>query len=237
MRRAAARILLRRPAPGLELRVDFTDNGLVSTLSTSDQAFLYAGCRATALNAQDVLATPSSAGEHIYLLTGASVAQLVRSGKRSVAVGLVGFAGAVGLHYALDTGPSGFTMLVQGRGNAWTIEGDALRSMVVARPAMLLAISRYLWADAQALASYAANLQSQTVTQRLACWIVSSRGSDGDATLELTHVHLARMLGVRRASISLAALELRARGLLDYSRGHIVVRDLAGLRDLAGGHR
>jgi CRP-like cAMP-binding protein len=217
--------------------VNFTDNGLVSTLSLSDQAFLYAGCRATVLNAHEVLATPSSAGEHIYLLTGASVAQLVRSGARSVAVGLVGFAGAVGLHYALDTGPSGFTMLVQGPGNAWTIEGDALRSMLVARPGMLLAISRYLWADAQELARYAGNLQSQTVTQRLARWIVSSRGSQADAALALTHAHLARMLGVRRASISLAAVELRAHGLLDYTRGHIVVRDAAGLQALAREHR
>lgn len=217
--------------------MNFTDNGLVSTLTASDQAFLYAGCRATVLNADDVLATPSSAGEHIYLLTGANVAQLVRSGARSVAVGLVGFAGAVGLHYALDTGPSGFTMLVQGPGSAWTIEGDALRSMVVARPAMLLAISRYLWADAQELARYAGHLQSQTVTQRLARWIVGSRGSQADAALGLTHAHLARMLGVRRASISLAALELRARGLLDYTRGHIMVRDAAGLQALAGGHR
>jgi hypothetical protein len=42
---------------------------------------------------------------------------------------------------------------------------------------------------------------------------------------------------VRRASISLAAVELRAHGLLDYTRGHIVVRDAAGLQALAREHR
>lgn len=218
--------------------MNFTDNGLVSSLSPTDQAVLRAGCRATVLNARDVLATPSGAGEHVYLLAGASVAQMVRSGAAgSVAVGLVGFAGAVGLQFALGMGPSAFTLLVQGHGDAWTIEGDSLRSMVVARPAMLLAISRHLWADSQELAHYAGNLQSQTVMQRLARWIVKSRGGHPDAPLKLTHAHLARMLGVRRASISLAALELRALGLLDYTRGSIVVRDQAGLQALAHGHR
>lgn len=216
----------------------FTDNGLVATLSLPDQRFLRAGCRATVLNARDVLATPSGAGEHVYLLAGASVAQLVRSGAAgSVAVGLVGFAGAVGLQFGLGMGPSAFTLLVQGHGSAWTIEGDALRSMVVARPTMLLAISRHLWADSQELADYAGNLQSQTVTQRLASWLVKSRGGHADAPLKLTHAHLARMLGVRRASISLAAIELRTLRLLDYTRGHIVVRDQAGLQALAREHR
>lgn len=218
--------------------MNFTDNSLVSTLSPSDQAFLHAGCRATVLNARDVLATPSSTAEHVYLLAGASVAQLVRSGAAgSVAVGLVGFAGVAGLQFAVHTGPSAFTLLVQGHGSAWTIEGDTLRRMVVARPAMLLAVSRYLWADSQELAHYAASLQSQTVAQRLARWIVKSLGGRVDAPLALTHAHLAHMLGVRRASISLAALELRARGLLDYTRGRIVVRDAAGLQALARAHR
>jgi CRP-like cAMP-binding protein len=218
--------------------VNFTDNGLVATLTLPDQAFLRTACRATVLNARDVLATPSGAGEHIYLLAGASVAQMVRSGATgSVAVGLVGMAGAVGLQFALGMGPSAFTLLVQGPGSAWTIEGDALRGMLAARPAMLLAVSRYLWVDSQELAHYAGNLQSQTVAQRLAHWIVKSQGSGLGATLELTHAHLARMLGVRRASISLAALELRASGLLDYTRGRIVVRDQAGLQALAREHR
>lgn len=218
--------------------MNFTDNGLVATLSLPDQALLRAGCRATVLNARDVLATPAGADEHIYLLAGASVAQMVRSGATgSVSVGLVGMAGAVGLQFGLGMGPSAFTLLVQGPGSAWTIQGDALRSMLAARPAMLLAISQHLWADSQELARYAGNLQSQTLTQRLARWIVKSQGSRVDAALDLTHAHLARMLGVRRASISLAALDLRAQGLIDYTRGRIVVRDQAGLQALAREHR
>lgn len=219
--------------------MNFTDNGLVSTLSQPDQGILRAGCRAVVLNAHDVLTTPTSNHvESVYFLTGASVAQLVHHrATGSVAVGLVGYAGAVGLQFALDMGPSAFTLLVQDRGTAWVINGAALRSMAVASPTMLLAISRHLWADSQELARYAGNLQSQTVAQRLARWIVRSQGQRVDAVLELTHAHLARMLGVRRASISAAALELREQGLLDYTRGRVVVRDRAALEAVARSHR
>jgi CRP-like cAMP-binding protein len=218
--------------------VNFTDNRFVSTLSQPDQAALLLRCRSTVLRARDILAGPTSVTEHVYFLTGASVAQMVPSGRTThVAVGLVGFSGVVGLQFALDTGPSSLTLLVQERGPAWVIDGDVLHSMIVARPTMLLAISRYLWADAQELAHYAGSVQSQTVAQRLARWIVKSQGGRTGVRLMLTHAHIADMLGVRRASVSAAAIDLREQGLLDYTRGQFTVRDQAGLEALALSHR
>jgi hypothetical protein len=218
--------------------VNFTDNRFVSTLSQPDQAALLLRCRSTVLRARDILAGPTSATEHVYFLTGACVAQLVPSGLTThVAVGLVGCSGVAGLQLALDTGPSTLTLLVQERGNAWMIDGDVLHSMIVARPSMLLAISRYMWGDAQELAHYAGSVQSQTVAQRLARWLVKSQGGRTGVMLKLTHAHIAEMLGVRRASVSAAALELREQGLVDYTRGQFSVRDQAGLEALALSHR
>jgi hypothetical protein len=218
--------------------VNFTDNRFVSTLSQPDQAALLLRCRSTVLRARDVLASPTSATEHVYFLTGACVAQLVPSGRTThVAVGLVGCSGVAGLQLALDTGPSTLTLLVQERGAAWMIDGAVLHSMIIARPSMLLAISRHMWGDAQELAYYAGSVQSQTVAQRLARWLVKSQGGRTGVMLRLTHAHIAEMLGVRRASVSAAALELREQGLVDYTRGQFSVRDQAGLEALALSHR
>lgn len=55
------------------------------------------------------------------------------------------------------------------------------------------------------------------------------------ASEQVTHEHLAAMLGVRRVSVTLAAAELRAARLVDYQRGRLRVLDWAGLESAAQG--
>ena len=42
-------------------------------------------------------------------------------------------------------------------------------------------------------------------------------------TLKLTHEQIARTLGVYRPSVTCIALEMRKKGLIDYSRGGITI--------------
>ncbi len=47
--------------------------------------------------------------------------------------------------------------------------------------------------------------------------------------LRMTQDLIANMLGVRRESVTEAAIELQTAGLIRYSRGHIMVLDRPGL--------
>lgn len=47
------------------------------------------------------------------------------------------------------------------------------------------------------------------------------------------HAHLADMLGVRRAGVTLAAVELKEMGLVDYQRGRVHILDSEGLSAVA----
>lgn len=51
--------------------------------------------------------------------------------------------------------------------------------------------------------------------------------------LVLTHAHMAQMLGVRRASISIAAREMKIKRYITYSRGRIALLNMPALQALA----
>jgi CRP-like cAMP-binding protein len=72
-----------------------------------------------------------------------------------------------------------------------------------------------------------------TIQQRCARWLLMAHDRAGSDTFELTHITLARMLDVRRAGVTEAALTLKQAGLIDYKRGEITVLDRAGLEAAA----
>lgn len=216
--------------------MDLSDNGLVAGLGAADRALLQKRCVSVALDAGDVLARPGEPGHHVYFLAGATVACVVHgSHGASLALALAGRDGAAGLQLALGLGTGNFTLLVQTAGPAWRADSEALRRLAKRRPALLLAFSRYLWSASEQVATLAARAQSQDVKARLAGWILLSAQHGHVGELRLTHEHLATMLGVRRASVTLAAAELRAKHLVAYQRGRLRVLDWAGLEAAAQG--
>src|SRR6266576_2916517 len=79
----------------------------------------------------------------------------------------------------------------------------------------------------QGLAQTAACNRLHTLDQRLARWLLMTHDRIGESTLPLTQEFMSRMLGVRRAGVSVAANSLRQQGLIDYHRGDILVVDRA----------
>ena len=205
-------------------------NGLVAQLAQPDQASLVKCCKPSELQVGQILSTPEAGHRHVYFLVDATVASVVRDGNHAgLAVGLTGNEGAVGLQCALGLGAGTFTLLVQSPGLAWCADGDALQRLVGRRPAMLMAFSRYMWSVSQEVATLAACSQIQDIRARLAGWILMSDARNGHRTLHLTHAHVADMLGVRRASVTLAAVSLKEQGLVEYQRGSIRILDRDGL--------
>jgi CRP-like cAMP-binding protein len=87
---------------------------------------------------------------------------------------------------------------------------------------------------------YAQALQEQTaqsvacnrhhaIEERCARWLLMTHDRVGADQFPLTQEFLAFMLGVRRASVTVAAGMLQQAGLIRYSRGRIAVLDRAGL--------
>ncbi|MDZ4189627.1 MAG: Crp/Fnr family transcriptional regulator [Hydrogenophaga sp.] len=208
-------------------------NGLVAQLPPTDQGLLLRRCEHVELKAGDILSAPGATHGHVYFLLSASVALVVRNGVGSgLAVGLTGQEGAVGLQFALGLGAGHFTLLVQSSGTAFRTEGAVLQRLSNRRLAMLRVFAAYFWEFSQEVAELAAAAQVQDIQARLARWILLSQARTHQAELHLTHAHLADMLGVRRAGVTLAAKNLKDMGLVDYRRGHIEILDFVGLSKL-----
>lgn len=214
-------------------------NGLVAQLPPTDQGLLLRRCEPVELKAGEILSAPGAASGHVYfLLSGASVALVVRNGGGSgLAVGLAGREGAVGLQFALGLGAGHFTLLVQSSGAAFRADGAVLQRLSDRRLGMLRTFAGYLWVFSQEVAELAASAQVQDIQARLARWILLSQARTHQTELQLTHAHLADMLGVRRAGITLAARNLKDRGLVDYRRGRIQILNFEGLATVAHAHQ
>jgi CRP-like cAMP-binding protein len=64
-----------------------------------------------------------------------------------------------------------------------------------------------------------------SVEERLCSWLLMLSDRVGTASLKLTQEQVARVLGVYRPSVTCIARSLRDRGLIDYVRGKITVRN------------
>jgi CRP-like cAMP-binding protein len=69
--------------------------------------------------------------------------------------------------------------------------------------------------------------------QRLARWLLMAHDRIFSDTFVLTHESFAQTFGVSRSGVSSAAGALRKRGLFDYARGRITIRDRKSLEDAA----
>ena len=70
-----------------------------------------------------------------------------------------------------------------------------------------------------------------SVDQRCARWIMMIQDRVGRETFALTHEFLSVMLGVRRATVSKAAMKLQDAGIIRYCRGNVKVLSVPNLVD------
>lgn len=100
---------------------------------------------------------------------------------------------------------------------------DPLRSLV----------ERYIQAQFVQVAQRMACVALHSIPERCSRWLLSTHDRVGDREFPLTQEFLAQMLGVRRASVTVAAGALQNAGLISYSRGRVTILDRQGLEDAA----
>lgn len=151
----------------------------------------------------------------------------------TVEVGVIGNDGVVGIPSLLgvDNGTSRTFMQIQGSG--YSIKPHILREQFERPGELRQYLQRYIQAFIAQTAQTAACNRVHDIEERLARWLLTCRDRMPTDQLMLTQTFLGQMLGAPRTTVTLAVGILERAGLINHSRGVIVVRDRPGLEEMA----
>jgi len=180
-----------------------------------------------------VLQEPDREIDHVYFPEQGLVSLLcVNSEGGMIEVGVIGHEGVVGIPAILG-GLSPYRAVVQIEGQAWRTSRLRITDEFQRNRWLRDALLKYANSFMIQLAQSSICNCFHTLQERLSRWLLLARDASKNDRLEVTHDLLARLLGTRRASVTVTAGLLQRSGLIKMSRGEIVIVDPAGLEAIA----
>ncbi len=172
--------------------------------------------------------------QHLYFIEEGLVSVLANADEQQgVEVWLIGREGVVGSPAVLGVSASPLKHLVQVGGSALRIGVGDLGQALADMPRLRTLLLNYLHvALLESLQSAACNLR-HTFPQRLARWLLTAQDRSDRPDLPVTQALLARILGVRRATVSEAITSLEREGVLERVRGEVRICDRDRLEQLS----
>jgi CRP-like cAMP-binding protein len=119
--------------------------------------------------------------------------------------------------------------VVQSAGHAYRLEGELMKLEFIRAGPMQRLLLRYTQALLTQMAQTAVCNRYHSLDQQLCRWLLLSLDRLPSNELVMTQELIANMLGVRREGVTEAARKLQEAGLIQYSRGRIVVLDRPGI--------
>ncbi len=170
----------------------------------------------------------------VYFPTTAvlSVLTIMRDGA-AVEIGTFGREGLSGAQLVLGGESTPSRLICQVPGDAYRMSVASFLHAFETSATLHRLATRYTEALFNFMGQSIACNRLHGVNERCARWLLLTHDRvDGDE-FELTQEFLAIMLGVQRPVVSLAAAALQHAGFIRYRRGHVQVRDRAGLESAA----
>jgi CRP-like cAMP-binding protein len=207
-------------------------NDILARIPDSEWALLESHASLVALGHAELLFTNEQPADLTYFPVTSIVSMIAEMANgEECEYGCIGREGMLGLQVALGAQPLRGSALCQLKGTAIRFDGRILRTVTSsgAAPELHRLLLRYAQGTINVLAQSAACNALHSIKQRTARWLLQTRDRAGKDQFSLTQEFLAKMLGVRRASVTEIALGLQDCGIIDYNRGHIHILDVAAL--------
>jgi CRP-like cAMP-binding protein len=212
-------------------QIVLSPNRLLASLPATDFESLRPHLRPVELVQGAVLVEAGSLLRQVYFPHSGIISLVVSlAGGDRIDVAMVGRDSIFGASAALDGRISVTNAIVQLPGTACVLDVAYLRKASEKSSVFRTTLIRHeevLFTQAQQSAACNA---AHSVVARLSRWLLCMRDLSESDTLPLTQEFLAQMIGVQRNSVSIVANMLQQAGVIRYSRGHIEITDLEGLK-------
>jgi CRP-like cAMP-binding protein len=209
-------------------------NLLLAALNPSYRAALLARMRTVTLSPREILYETDETPKYVHFLTSgvASIVVSMANGA-STEVGIWGREGLVESFHLLGDARIPNRCIVHMECSALRMPFKELQKEFHENEELRDCVLQGVQSQCAILAQLAACNRLHEAEHRLARWLLMVRDRMESDTFLLTQEFLAVMLGARRTTVTAAAGELQRRGLIQYSRGRIQLKDTAALESVA----
>jgi CRP-like cAMP-binding protein len=185
------------------------------------------------LNPGMVLQEPNEAIRHVYFVNRGLVSLLsISSDGEAVEVGITGREGMVGLPAVLG-GFCPYRAVVQIGGDAMRMDTERVTEEFQRNGSFHDLVLEYTNVVLVQMAQNSICNCYHTLQEKLSRWLLIARHVTLSDKIHVTHDVIARLLGTRRASVTVSAGLLQRAGLIRMSRGEINIIDYTGLEATA----
>ncbi len=170
---------------------------------------------------------------HVYFPIDCIVSLLyVLEDGDSAEIAVVGNEGMVGISLFMGGNSTPSRAVVQSGGEGYRMKSADLKKEFGRSGPLQLLLLRYTQALITQMAQTAVCNRHHSVDQQLCRWLLLSLDRLATNRLTMTQELIANMLGVRRAGVNSAAGKLQDEGVIEYSRGRIIVINRPKLESL-----
>lgn len=209
-------------------------NRILAALPEAEFALLAGDLTRVDLKIGETLHPAGEPISHVYFPEIGFISALaVLSDGAPLEIGLIGAEGMAGVSVILGATNSYSETMCQTGGAAHRLPVSCLKEAVAHAPRLRDLLLRYVHVFNVQVAQTAACNAHHDLAQRLARWLLAAHDRSGMPELSLTQDLIAVMLGVRRATVSIAAGMLQKAGIIHYKHGRITVVDRVRLEDAA----
>jgi CRP-like cAMP-binding protein len=209
-------------------------NRLLAALPQSELEQLLPYLQLVSLEFKQIIYAIAEPIEQVYFVESGVISLLATYEEGGlVEIATVGNEGLVGLSIFLEVDQVPAEAIVQVPGTALRMQAEVFRREVVPGSTLYRLLQRYTQGMFNQIAQTAVCNRVHSIEERFCRWILMTHDRVDSDEFPLTHEFLSNMLGVRRASVSVAAAAIQKAGLIQYRQGRMKILDRVGLEDNA----